>query len=102
MDVEEEDLKVIKLIEKLMKIKRNLKKDKLVGGKRNIIIILILFILGISKWSYWYLRRLIRNFKILRNLNIIVESICFFLEGKKVICKIEWYLNLEIIEIIVG
>lgn len=31
-----------------MKIKRNLKKDKLVGGKRNIIIILILFILGIS------------------------------------------------------
>lgn len=49
MDVEEEDLKVIKSIEKLMKIKRNLKKDKLVGGKRNIIIILILFILGISK-----------------------------------------------------
>lgn len=48
MDVEEEDLKVIKSIEKLMKIKRNLKKDKLVGGKRNIIIILILFILGIS------------------------------------------------------
>lgn len=49
MDVEEEDLKVIKSIEKLMKIKRNLKKDKLVGGKRNIIIILILFILGIIK-----------------------------------------------------
>lgn len=49
MDVEEEDLKVIKSLEKLMKIKRNLKKDKLVGGKRNIIIILILFILGISK-----------------------------------------------------
>lgn len=49
MDVEEEDLKVNKSIEKLMKIKRNLKKDKLVGGKRNKIIILILFILGISK-----------------------------------------------------
>lgn len=48
MDVEEEDPKVTKQIEKPMKIKRNLKKDKPVGGKRNTIITLTLFISGTS------------------------------------------------------
>lgn len=48
MDVEEEDPKVIKPIEKPMKTKRNLKKDKPVGGKRNTIT-LTLFISGTSK-----------------------------------------------------